>query len=335
MDLPTLITYLKPLLPCIIPGILFGIGALGVYLISTYLRVTDLTTLGSFLIASIVAVSASNIVGPVTASIVGMLVGGAFGGLTAFCVCYLRVQIVLAGIASFSLAMSLAHFIAAGGSVKRQGQENAFLSSAFSVSDFLATSAIAIFLCMFVHVLMQTPFGGSILAMRAQPEYKLTRHRHRALTTTGILVFGHSLIGLSGSLSGLKTVSAGTELVNSADFMIIAFGAVFGGYVFASWSKRFGAFIVKKITTDVSLPDIGGEIGVLVRRKRSRNLTLIPPDLGHLGFLLGAIVFGCIVLNGIVLMTSKVSEALGYAIQAVCILGFAVCVGAKDQDSSI
>src|ERR1039458_9457317 len=178
MDISAIPAFLKPWLPCIIPGILFGIGAVGVYLISTYLRVTDLTTLGSFLIASVVAIAASNKCGPILASMLGTLAGAATGGITAFLVCVCRVQIVLAGIASLSLAMSAAHGISAGASVSRLKQEGTFLINAFCLPDLLTVLALAAATCVVVHLLMLTPWGGLILGMTASPDYKASRHRY-------------------------------------------------------------------------------------------------------------------------------------------------------------
>jgi len=327
--------FLKPWIPCLIPGILFGIGAVGVYLISTYLRVTDLTTLGSFLISSVVSVAASNKYGPIPACLLGTLAGTACGGVTAILVCVFRVQIVLAGIASFSLAMSLAHLLSAGGSVSRLHQDGAFLQSAFCLSDLLAVLALAAAVCFFVQVLMLTRWGGLILAMTSSPDYKALRHRYRSQTAAGTILLGHTLIGLSGALCGLKNVTMGTELVNSANFLIIAFGAVFGGYVFSSWGKKFLSFMGKKVATDASLPEIGGEAGLAFRDSQSKALKLTPPELNRLGMLLVAIVFGCVLLNAIMLLTSKFGEALGYLIQALCIIGFALCAGAKHRDSTL
>lgn len=308
------------LLPALIPGLIYGIGAVGVFLITYYIRITDLTILGSFLLSGVVGVWSANALGDFAGLFVGLLSGGLCGLVTALLITWGTVQPVLAGIISYSLATAGAYAIVSSqGSVSRT--HGTFLASSFSNADLILILALEALIILTVHFLLQSKWGGLISALLAKPVFKRNRHRFRTSTVVGVFVLGHALIGLSGFLSALKSRVVAVEMSTSTDFLIKAFGAYYGGYVFAAWGKAVTKFLFSKLHADAPIPDLGDPLDASIPVLLRRSLVSESID-SRIGILLSAQVLGCIVLSAIALLATRSSSALNYSIQALLLFAF-------------
>src|ERR1039457_1608806 len=104
-------TMIDLLLPYIVPGIIYGIGAIGIAIILRYLQAPDFTCLGAIMVGGIIAVIATNAIGPWCGILLGTLAGGMLGGITALLRCVLKIPLVLSGIITYTASISFGYLL--------------------------------------------------------------------------------------------------------------------------------------------------------------------------------------------------------------------------------
>ena len=142
------------------PGLIYGIGTLGLALVFRYLRFPDFTVLGSITTGGIATIWATNHTNLAVGLCVGVLVGGALGGTTGILVSGLNIRPVLASIITYTAAFSLGYLMTEGGTVSfPPNAPNRLLSPTYSPDDVAILAAIACAACIILAVAMKTKSG--------------------------------------------------------------------------------------------------------------------------------------------------------------------------------
>jgi ABC-type uncharacterized transport system permease subunit len=219
------------LLPYIVPGIIYGIGAIGIAIILRYLQAPDFTCLGAIMVGGIIAVIATNAIGPWCGILLGTLAGGMLGGITALLRCVLKIPLVLSGIITYTASISFGYLLTnrggTGGTIALSKPTGSLFHPTFQLGDAFYLSSLAVTICVFGGLAMKTKFGSLVLAMKGDPQFIENRHKYYSLTAAGLLFTSNALIGLAGALYSMKEVSAGVS--GHFDFFPYALGAIFGG----------------------------------------------------------------------------------------------------------
>lgn len=226
---------LERMLPHIVPGLIYGIGSLGLALSFRYLRFPDFTALGSIMLGGIICVSVTNLTNSIFGILGGLFIGSLLGLATGWLVHRLRIQPVLAGIITFTGSASIGYLLATqGGSIGLT--HGSILSPTFSFKDVIGITVFAIVVCAFISFLIKTKFGSLLLAMTADRHFLRLRHRSQGKVFTITLVIGNAIVGLAGALYALKEHAA--QVQSHVDFLPYSLGAIFGGNAVTMWVSR-------------------------------------------------------------------------------------------------
>jgi len=212
--------------PFIVPGLIYGIGAIGLALIYRYLRFPDFSVLGSIMLGGIVCIKVTNLTNPLLGTFTGFLIGGVLGIATGILI-HSRIPKVLAGIITFTASYSLGYFFAKEGTIFLPNDSNSYLHSTFNPKDVLIMLAVALLLCYLIHFLIKTKPGSLLLAMTANKKFRKSRHRYKGKVIVMTLFFGNAIVGLSGALYALREQAAHVQ--SHMDFLPFSLGAIFGG----------------------------------------------------------------------------------------------------------
>lgn len=226
---------LQKLCPFILPGLIYGIGCLGLGFIFRYLKFPDFTILGSIMTGGIVCIYVSNISNPVFGIILGSLVGGILGLITGCLISGLKVNKVLASIVTLTASFSIGYSLTEGGIISLDSlpPEKSIIGSVFRLKDALLVSGISLIICIFLVILMRTKFGLYLIGMTASNDFLKYRHRAKNSIIISTLFIGNSLVGLSGAIFALRDKSA--NVICHPDFLAIILAAIFGGNGLTRW----------------------------------------------------------------------------------------------------
>lgn len=213
----------------IVPGLIYGIGCLGLGLTFRYLKFPDFTILGSVISGSIVCIKVTNLTNPFLGIMSGIITGAILGFVTGILISWLKMQKVLASIITYTASFTISHTLAEGGKLdlKHSLVGKAIFDTVFRASDALVVFVILVAICLIIAFLMQTRFGIYLLAMSSSEQF--LRYRHRSKNTVSIiaLIIGNSIVGLCGAMNSLRMATASESA--DQDFLPIILGAVFGG----------------------------------------------------------------------------------------------------------
>lgn len=277
--------------PFIIPGLLYGIGALGIAITYRYLHFPDFTVLGSVVLGAIVCVNVANSYNPVLAVIAGVLAAGALGAITALLHCRLGIDRVLAGILTYTASFTFSYLLTSGGLIDlKPGRLVLFPQS--SGLDLALICVIAIILIGAITMVIRSSYGSLVLAMTATNRFVEHRHRYKDRVFAILLVLGNMIVGLAACLYAARDRVA--NVPSHQDFLPISLGAIFGGNAVA----MFLSHKIMKVsvgTTDPAhttpTPESGpGHLAVVLRRAFSPQ----GDDTKELGYILCANVLGAV-----------------------------------------
>lgn len=278
---------LERMLPHIVPGLIYGIGSLGLALTFRYLKFPDFTVLGSIMLGGIVCVTVTNFTNPYFGILAGLIVGSILGLITGMLVHRLRIQPVLAGIITFTASYSVGYLLAKdGGSI---GLHNdSILSSIFDFKDVLTISFFAVAICSFISFLIRTKFGSLLLAMTADKHFLRFRHRDQGRVFTRTLLIGNAIVGLAGALYALKEHSA--QVQSHVDFLPYSLGAIFGGNAVTIWiSRKLTKTNLKNPTEESHRTNYKRLLNVL-----SNAMSTERDDSSRIGVLFFVYILGCL-----------------------------------------
>jgi putative tryptophan/tyrosine transport system permease protein len=284
---------IERMLPYIIPGLIYGIGAIGLALIFRYLRFPDFSVLGSIMIGGVICINVTNLTNPLLGTLAGFLIGGVLGLVTGILIHYLDIPQVLAGIITFTASYSLGYFFTKGGTIEILKDSDSYLRSTFNSKDVLIVLAIALLICYLISFLIKTKPGSLLLAMNADKNFLDSRHRYQGRVIIGTLLFGNAIVGLAGALYALRDHAAHVQ--THMDFLPFSLGAIFGGNAVAICIYRiFNKGEVENLT----------EVGHQTNFKRllqilSNLVSIERDDSSRIGFLFFIYVLGCLFLQEI------------------------------------
>ena len=313
--------------PFIIPGLLYGIGALGIAITYRYLRFPDFTVLGSVVLGAIVCVNVANSYNPVFAVIAGVLAAGALGAITALLHCRLGIDPVLSGILTYTASFTFSYLLTSGGLIDlHRGRFELFPQSGLY---FAFICLIAVILVCAITMVMRSSYGSLILAMTATSRFVEHRHRYKDRVFTILLVLGNMIVGLAACLYAARDRVA--NVPSHQDFLPISLGAIFGGNAVA----MFLAHKIMKVAVgtaepaSTTPPPVTGpkHLAAVLRRAFSPQAD----DTKQIGYILSAYVLGAVIIMVITGLsgTPNVSRILGlssggewqYMISAVVTVG--------------
>lgn len=235
---------MKDLMPFFVPGIIYGIGALGLAIIYRYLRFPDFTVIGSILNGGVCSIYFSNKFGLGVGITSGFLVGVLLGFCTGFLATKLRIQPVLASIITFTGSLTIAYLLTSGGTIALENPSKSLFTSIFSISDLMLLIICALLLCFLFAIFSATKSGVLVLAMTADPRFLKFRHRARNKTFTTVMALGNGIVALAGGLYAIKDRAA--NVPSHLDFLTLSFGGIFAANAVAVWlAKRLGDYEVK------------------------------------------------------------------------------------------
>lgn len=280
---------LEKTLPFIVPGLIYGIGTIGLALIFRFLKFPDFTTLGSIMLGGVASIWVANqstcMIGIIAAPLFGVLLGA----ITSLLKCRLQVSPVLAGIITYTGSFTLGYIMTKGGTVALKTTLVPPFSSVYERSDVLKVSIIALIICIVFAFLIRTKIGSMMLAMTADPHFVRCRHRYRNLTTMLIIMLGNGIVSFAGGLYAMRDRTA--QVQSHMDFLPFALGAIFGGNALASWLAR-------KVQPAGNGAGSVREHGVikagLISSLISSSVSVERGDSHRLGFLLVVYVLGCL-----------------------------------------
>lgn len=279
--------------PFIVPGLIYGMGCLGLAITFRYLRFPDFTILGSIMTGGITCIWTTNNSNLLLGICMGILSGCLLGFLTGFIISYLRIQPVLAGIITYTGAFSLGHSLSKGGTISLSKSEmSTLLSSVYRSSDAWLLIAIALALCAFFSFFIRTKPGMLLLGMTGSANFLRSRHRYQKSVMILTLCFSNSLVGFAGALYALKDRTA--VVVSHADFLPISLGAIFGGNAVILWITR----MLNKQRIDTLNPErtFSKSPGKLLKLI-IEVIALEREDFGKIGILFITYVFGAVFLK--------------------------------------
>lgn len=225
---------LERMLPHIVPGLIYGIGALGLALTFRYLKFPDFTVIGSIMLGGIVCVYATNHFNPIVGLLSSIAIGFILGATTAFLACQIQIPKVLAGIITLTGSYSIGYLIATHGNIILSGPS--IISPVFTLKDLLFILFVAILLVSFIAFIMKTKFGSLLFAMSANKSFLKHRHKERRKVFFITLVAGNGIVAFAGALYAFKDQSA--YVISHSDFLPYALGAIFSGNAIVKWGSR-------------------------------------------------------------------------------------------------
>lgn len=288
------------LLPYLIPGLIYGIGAVGLSLSLRFLRNPDFTSLGSIMIGGIVAARVWDNTGTILAVLAGAGAGALLGLITGFLTCRLRINLILAGIICFTAAQTPGYLVAKGSVVSLDVTDPRLpFGATFSLGDFFLVFGMGCGLCFVLAMLIRTRMGCLVTAMIADPAFLNARHRYRDIVTYGVLAVSNGIIAFAGALYAMKDRQAAID--GHKDFLPFALGAYFGGEAFI---HLIGSKLDVK-TTEVPTPalPVSDSSSAQNHSKLLRGLQGIfsvqRDETGRIGYIFFAYIVGCLFITTI------------------------------------
>ena len=184
-------------LPFIVPGLIYGIGALGIALTYRFLKFPDFTALGSIMLGGIICIAIANKTNPFSAVAVACLGTGLLGVITGILICVFHVPDVLAGIVTYTATFSAGYLLTDGGDIRLIDGRYSILSPVFNTSDVFGLILLGLVLCGVFAFLIRTKIGGYVLAMTASKRFVQFRHRDSRIVLVALLGVGNMLIGFN------------------------------------------------------------------------------------------------------------------------------------------
>ena len=226
---------LTELHPFLEPGVIYGIGALGLALIYRYLGFPDFTVLGSIVTGGIATVFFSNLFGPFPGLGIGVLTGASLGLLTGVLRVGLNIKPILAGVISFTASISVGYLLTKGGTIAFS-VEKQLLSPVFAKGDLLKLAVLAVLLCIGIAALIATRHGALLLAMTAEPRFRRCRHRYQGRVFVTTVMAGNAIVALAGGLDAIN--SSGASVEAHIDFLPFSLAGIFLGNAVAAWAAK-------------------------------------------------------------------------------------------------
>lgn len=321
------------------PGLIYGIGSIGLALSLRFLKFPDFTVLGSIMVGGVICISASTYFNN---SFLGILFGACTGGflglITGFISRYIRIQKVLASIITFTGAYSLGFIFTVGGQVALPEKMPVLLHSDFDINDVVIILIISFFLCSIFAFIVTTKYGSLLLAMLAEKDYLQFRHRFRNTIFISTLFIGNFIVGLCGALFALMTRSA--SVYSHYDFLPVALGAIFGGNAITIWfSKKLHKDRVEDIANDYDEND-SSQNATIAKKGPGKILRALYSifsidrlDSKKVGLLFFSYILGCLflsVIQGVV--HTKADFSFAHILVALLITFFVWWAGYEDND---
>jgi ABC-type uncharacterized transport system permease subunit len=230
--------------PGLIPGLCYGIAAIGVSLPLRFLGTADFTAVGAIMLGGLVTAWVTNMSGLWVGGLCsGAIVAGLLGVLTAFLSLHrwLNIPLMLSGIICFTATQSLGLVISwlplgEPGAVIELSKEIIFLSAKFSWHDAFVVWAIALMIIIIGGVLARSKWGCLAFGMCASSHFVKFRHRNSRATTYCLLFISNLLVGLCGGLLVLKGREAYTEI--NMEFLSVTLGAIYTGHAVVQLISR-------------------------------------------------------------------------------------------------
>ncbi|MGG5359685.1 MULTISPECIES: ABC transporter permease [unclassified Enterococcus] len=286
-------------------GVLWALLAIGVYLTYRILDIADLTAEGSFpLGAGIAAISITNGISPLLASLLGFVGGMGAGLITGLLHTKLKIPALLAGIITMTGLYSITSRIMKAPNIPLLGQETIFTwVQDFGMTKNNAVMVVGLIFALIVIGLLFAFFRTEIgLAMRATGD-NLAMSEANGINTDNMKIVGYMLsngcIALSGALlaqnngfadlnSGIGTIVIGLASIIVAEVLFrnqpllirlltIVLGAIIYRFILAlvfemnvepSDSKLASAIV---LVICLSLPQVQDKLK-LKRPKRSKEV---------------------------------------------------------------
>lgn len=285
------------ILPYLLPGIIYGIGAIGLAITLRYLREPDFTSIGAVINGGITCIYVTNATKlPTLGILAGCGTGIALGGCTALLRCGLRIPLVLAGIIVFTASIWLGFAVTSNSGYIPLDGVTSPVSPTFELVDFVIIGIIAAVICISAHYAMKTSLGSLTLAMTADGRYVTYRHRYAGTITFLLLCVGNGLIGLCGALLACKMSLAAVD--SHRDFLSLALGAIFAGQAVTRWIFARMEELSKPSTSGTVSGNTGP--GLDTERIRSSMTSLIlgtRDDSSRIGLQFAVYVAGAILLS--------------------------------------
>lgn len=227
---------IEALLPFVVTGLLYGIAAVGVALIITYLRFPDLTLLGSLMIGAVVCARLTAETNQYFGLAGGAVAGAMLGMLTGIIIAKTSVEPVLAGIIAWFSSLTVGFALTNGGQAAIPYRDDYLLNSVFEWRDVLLVGATATAVVLLVSLFLKSKLGALLLAMTADQPFRIFRHRYSGRVHILTLAGAHFLVGLAGAAFVIQSQAA--HVFDHLSFLPISLGAVFGGNAFAALVVR-------------------------------------------------------------------------------------------------
>jgi putative tryptophan/tyrosine transport system permease protein len=213
--------------PFILPGVIYGIGAIGLSLPLRFLRFPDLTVLGSIMLGGVICIRVTSTQGPLLGLAIGTIAGLGLGSLTGCLSQFLGIDDVLAGIITFTAASTPGYLFTSGGTIGIDGGSHIGFSAVYNNQDLFILLAISLALATILGLGMRTKPGLLLLAMSASKGYIDVRHRYRRSIFIFGVALGNGIVAFAGGLFALRSRQASVD--GHLDFLPFALGAVCGG----------------------------------------------------------------------------------------------------------
>jgi putative ABC transport system permease protein len=222
-----LMLLLEKAAPFLEPGLIYGIGAIGLSISMKFLKFPDLTSLGSIMLGGVVCLRVTNASGPLLGIAAGLVCGFLLGAITGSLSQFGGVNEVLAGIIVFTGAFTPGYLLTLGGTIGLDAKTPSFLSSKFTLPGLFFLTLVVFFVAGLGGLVMRTRAGLLLLAMGAPNNFIRARHRSRRAVFFFAVSVANSITALAGALYALRSRQATVE--GHLDFLPFALAAVFGG----------------------------------------------------------------------------------------------------------
>lgn len=318
------------LLPFIEPGIIYGIGALGLAFIFRYLRFPDFTVLGSITTGGIATVFFTNLLGPVSGILIGSLSGFLLGLTTGYLASQLRIKPILAGIITYTASFSIAYMLSDGGEIALDMKLDNLLQSGYNHIDLLWLISAATLICIALATFMTTRWGALLFAMTADKAFVTFRHRYHQRVFVFTTAFGNAIVAFAGGLHAINDV--GASIPAHMDFLPIALGGIFSGNAVTALAAKYIYEYRPASISDATAPQDPGVIARLV----ATIFSVDREDSGRIVILLVTYVVGCLMF----MLISRSVQAniffsipsdLQYIVVAILMAGFVAWAGSNDD----
>ena len=227
---------IEAFLQCVVPGLLYGVGAMGLAISLRYLRFPDLTSIGAVVLGGTVCIEVTNRSSAALGIGSGFAAGFILGMLTGWITTRFKIDPVLASVVTFTLSATPAYLTTESGRISLSADSLSPFAAVFVAKDVALVLAVVVLLAALIAVGSRTSFGLLLLAMSANDDFLKARHRFRNTVFVLTLAFADGLVGLAGALFALRTRSAAVE--SHRFFLPAALAAIYGGDAIVSVMLR-------------------------------------------------------------------------------------------------